>query len=135
MTSIDVELTNITKRFGSVVAVNDVSFGIRKGEFFSLLGPSGCGKTTIMRMVSGFETPTSGTIRIGEEEMQDRPAFRRPTNLVFQHLALFPHMTVFKNIAFGWRWPECRRPKPARGLGKCWILSSCPNTANGASIS
>ena len=101
MTSIDVELTNITKRFGSVVAVNDVSFGIRKGEFFSLLGPSGCGKTTIMRMVSGFETPTSGTIRIGEEEMQDRPAFRRPTNLVFQHLALFPHMTVFKNIAFG----------------------------------
>jgi spermidine/putrescine transport system ATP-binding protein len=101
MTSIDVELTNITKRFGNVVAVNDVSFGIRKGEFFSLLGPSGCGKTTIMRMVSGFETPTSGTIRIGGEDMQDRPPFRRPTNLVFQHLALFPHMTVFKNISFG----------------------------------
>ena len=77
MTSIDVELTNITKRFGNVVAVNDVSFGIRKGEFFSLLGPSGCGKTTIMRMVSGFETPTSGTIRIGGEDMQDRPSFRR----------------------------------------------------------
>ncbi|MCG8696237.1 MAG: ATP-binding cassette domain-containing protein, partial [Minwuiales bacterium] len=101
MGDIDVELRGVTKRFGSVTAVNDVSFQIKKGEFFSLLGPSGCGKTTILRMVSGFETPTEGVIEIGGEDMSRRVPFKRPTNLVFQHLALFPHLSVYKNIAFG----------------------------------
>ena len=101
MTTIDVALEGVTKKFGNIIAVDNTSFGIRKGEFFSLLGPSGCGKTTIMRMISGFETPTAGVIYIGGQDMRDRPAHRRPTNLVFQHLALFPHMTVYKNIAFG----------------------------------
>ncbi|MGM0584224.1 MAG: ABC transporter ATP-binding protein [Pseudomonadota bacterium] len=101
MSEYDVELQSVTKRFGEIAAVDDVSFGIRKGEFFSLLGPSGCGKTTIMRMISGFESPTAGRILIGGEDMAGRPPYRRPTNLVFQHLSLFPHMTVFRNIAFG----------------------------------
>ena len=126
MDSIDVELSNVTKRFGSVVAVDDVSFGIRKGEFFSLLGPSGCGKTTIMRMVSGFETPTSGVIRIGGEDMRDRPSFRRPTNLVFQHLALFPHMTVHRNIAFGLEMAGLSRAEIRTRVGEMLDLIQLP---------
>ena len=101
MTRIDVELKNVTKRFGEVVAVNNVSFTIEKGEFFSLLGPSGCGKTTILRMVSGFEQPTEGDVFIGGAVITPVPAYKRPTNLVFQHLSLFPHMSVAKNIGFG----------------------------------
>ncbi len=101
MSQIDIEVRDVTKRFGDVVAVDNVSFNIEKGEFFALLGPSGCGKTTILRMISGFETPTEGDIYIGGEVMTRVPAFRRPTNLVFQQLSLFPHMSVFKNIAFG----------------------------------
>jgi len=101
MSQIDIEVRDVTKRFGDVVAVDNVSFNIEKGEFFAFLGPSGCGKTTILRMISGFETPSEGDIYIGGEVMTRVPAFRRPTNLVFQQLSLFPHMSVFKNIAFG----------------------------------
>ncbi len=101
--SIDVELKNVTKKFGDFVAVDDVSFQVRRGEFFSLLGPSGCGKTTTLRMIAGFEEPTSGELWIGGEPMRGVPPFRRPTNLVFQHLALFPHMNVYQNISFGLR--------------------------------
>ena len=126
MTEVDVELIDVTKRFGSVLAVDDVSFGIRKGEFFSLLGPSGCGKTTIMRMIAGFETPTAGVIRIGGEDMKDRPSFRRPTNLVFQHLALFPHMTVFRNIAFGLEMAGASRDEIRRRVGDMLDLIQLP---------
>lgn len=98
---IDVELKNVTKKFGDVVAVNDVSFKVGKGEFFSLLGPSGCGKTTTLRMISGFEKPTEGEVYIRGELMTDVPPFKRPTNLIFQNLALFPHMNVYDNISFG----------------------------------
>ena len=101
MSQIDIELRDVTKRFGGVVAVDNVSLNIKKGEFFALLGPSGCGKTTILRMISGFEKPTDGDVYIGGELMTHVPAFRRPTNLVFQQLSLFPHMSVFKNIGFG----------------------------------
>ncbi len=101
MSQIDIEVRDVTKRFGDVVAVDNVSFNIEKGEFFALLGPSGCGKTTILRMISGFETPSEGDIYIAGELMTTVPAFRRPTNLVFQQLSLFPHMSVFKNIGFG----------------------------------
>jgi len=101
MSLIDIELKNVTKRFGDVVAVDNVSLTIEKGEFFSLLGSSGCGKTTILRMISGFEELTDGEIHIGGEPMKNSPPFRRPTNLVFQQHALFPHMSVFKNIGFG----------------------------------
>jgi len=98
---IDVELKNVTKKFGDVVAVDNVSFKVGKGEFFSLLGPSGCGKTTTLRMIAGFEEPTEGEVYIGGDLMTDAPPFKRPTNLVFQNLALFPHLNVYDNISFG----------------------------------
>jgi spermidine/putrescine transport system ATP-binding protein len=98
-----VELSNVTKRFGSHAAVDRVSLSIEQGEFFSLLGPSGCGKTTTLRMVAGFAYPDEGDIRIAGRVVNDVPAYRRDTNLVFQQLALFPHLDVFDNIAFGLR--------------------------------
>jgi spermidine/putrescine ABC transporter ATP-binding subunit len=94
-------LEHVSKRFGSTLAVDDVVLSIRRGEFFSLLGPSGCGKSTTLRMISGFERPTSGSIRIRGRVVNDVPPHRRDTNLVFQQLALFPHLNVFDNIAFG----------------------------------
>jgi spermidine/putrescine transport system ATP-binding protein len=111
MSQIDIEVRDVTKRFGDVVAVDNVSFNIEKGEFFALLGPSGCGKTTILRMISGFETPSEGDIYIAGELMTTVPAFRRPTNLVFQQLSLFPHMSVFKNIGFGLEMKRTPREK------------------------
>src|SRR5919205_3540963 len=101
-----VELRNVSKRFpgpsGEIVtAVRNVTMQIRDGEFFSLLGPSGCGKTTSLRMIAGFELPTEGKIFIRGKEMSQVPAFQRPVNTVFQQYALFPHMTVEQNIAFG----------------------------------
>ncbi|MBS7699643.1 ABC transporter ATP-binding protein [Chelatococcus sp. YT9] len=96
-----VEIVGVTKRFGSHLAVDDISFGIGSGEFFSLLGPSGCGKSTTLRMLSGFEAPDEGAIRIAGQDMTDVPPYRRPTNIVFQRWALFPHMSVEANVAFG----------------------------------
>lgn len=104
-----VSLTNVSKVFAGHVAVDDVSLDIRRGEFFSLLGPSGCGKTTTLRMISGFEFPTSGRIEIDGKVVNDVPAHRRNTNLVFQQLALFPHLDVFDNIAFGLRLKRVSR--------------------------
>jgi ABC-type Fe3+/spermidine/putrescine transport system ATPase subunit len=96
-----VELRNVTKRFGDVVAVDDVSLELRRGEFFTLLGPSGCGKTTTLRMIAGFERPSEGEIRIEGEDVAALPAYRRPTNTVFQSYALFPHLDVASNVGFG----------------------------------
>ncbi len=96
-----VELEGVTKIFGDVVAVDDVSLAVTKGEFFSLLGPSGCGKTTTLRLVGGFEMPTKGKVYVGGELMNDVPPYERPVTTVFQSYALFPHMTVFDNVAFG----------------------------------
>src|SRR5512145_1230470 len=101
MSNTDVELQNITKRFGDFIAVDDVSLDIKDGEFFSLLGPSGCGKTTCLRMIAGFELPSEGEIKIRGKSMGDTPPYKRPVNTVFQNYALFPHMTVFENVAFG----------------------------------
>jgi spermidine/putrescine transport system ATP-binding protein len=102
----EVVLEHVSKIFGSTTAVNDISLSIGRGEFFSLLGPSGCGKTTTLRMISGFERPTRGTIKIRGQVVNDVPPHRRATNLVFQQLALFPHLDVFENIAFG---PKIKR--------------------------
>lgn len=99
----DVVLEDVTKVFGEVVAVDHLSLSIRKGEFFSLLGPSGCGKTTTLRLIGGFEAPTEGSIYVGGQLMNDVPAYERPVNTVFQSYALFPHLTVHGNIAFGLR--------------------------------
>ena len=98
---IDVDLKKVSKWFGDICAVKDFSLSIKKGEFFALLGPSGCGKSTVLRMISGLEEPSFGCIRIQGEDMADVPPHRRPTNMVFQHLALFPHLDVYKNLAFG----------------------------------
>ncbi|HEX6221146.1 MAG TPA: ABC transporter ATP-binding protein [Acidimicrobiia bacterium] len=99
-----VTLSNVTKRFGEeVVAVDEIDLEIGDGEFFSLLGPSGCGKTTTLRMIAGLEFPTEGSVRIFGEEMGIRPPNKRPVNTVFQSYALFPHMSVFDNVAFGLR--------------------------------
>ncbi|GAB5460551.1 ABC transporter ATP-binding protein [Hoeflea sp. EC-HK425] len=99
----DLECIQIKKHFGSVRAVDDVSFEIPKGSFFSILGPSGCGKTTLMRMIAGFESPTSGDIRIKGKSVIGTPPNRRNVKMVFQHLALFPMMNVYENIAYGLR--------------------------------
>jgi spermidine/putrescine transport system ATP-binding protein len=96
-----VELAGVTKRFGDVVAVDDLSLEFGAGEFFTLLGPSGCGKTTTLRMIAGFERPSAGEIRIEGEDVAMLPAHRRPTNTVFQSYALFPHLNVEANVAFG----------------------------------
>jgi spermidine/putrescine transport system ATP-binding protein len=101
MSEYAVELLDIVKRFTDVVAVDHISIQIPDGEFFSLLGPSGCGKTTTLRMIAGLELPTSGEIYIGGQPQGYLPAYQRPVNTVFQNYALFPHMNVIKNIAFG----------------------------------
>jgi spermidine/putrescine transport system ATP-binding protein len=97
----DLEVGALSKRFGAHAAVNEVSFSVARGSFFSILGPSGCGKTTLLRMIAGFIQPDSGTIAIGGRDMADVPPNRRPVNMVFQHLALFPMMSVGENVAFG----------------------------------
>jgi putrescine transport system ATP-binding protein len=96
-----IRIQNVTKQFGDVYAVDSVSLDIYRGEFFALLGPSGCGKTTLLRMLAGFETPTQGRILIDGQDMAAVPPWKRPTNMMFQSYALFPHMTVEANIAFG----------------------------------
>jgi spermidine/putrescine transport system ATP-binding protein len=101
MPDICLELQKVTKRFGSITAVDSVDLQIQRGEFFSLLGPSGCGKTTLLRMVAGFEATTEGKILINGKDIARLPPYKRPVNTVFQHYALFPHMNVYQNIAFG----------------------------------
>ena len=92
-----------SKRFGEVAALDDVSLTVDPGEFFALLGPSGCGKTTLMRLVAGFETPDSGRVTLAGQDLAGAPPHRRPVNMMFQSYALFPHLNVFDNIAFGLR--------------------------------
>jgi putrescine transport system ATP-binding protein len=96
-----ISVQGVTKRFGTFTAVNDVTLDIYRGEVFCLLGGSGCGKTTLLRMLAGFETPTEGKILIDGKDMANVPADRRPTNMMFQSYALFPHMSVEKNVAYG----------------------------------
>ncbi|MFN2274897.1 MAG: ABC transporter ATP-binding protein, partial [Anaerolineales bacterium] len=96
-----VELIAVSKFFTDVTAVDNITLLIEDGEFFSLLGPSGCGKTTTLRMIGGFEMPSRGEVHIGGEPQGFKPAFKRPVNTVFQNYALFPHMTVYQNAAFG----------------------------------
>ena len=99
----DLVLEGLTKRFGSFVAVDDLDLTVPEGAFFALLGPSGCGKTTTLRMVAGLEDATAGTIRLGDQDITHRKPYRRPVNTVFQSYALFPHLTIFENVAFGLR--------------------------------
>jgi putative spermidine/putrescine transport system ATP-binding protein len=96
-----VSLEDVVKRFGEALAVDGISLEVRPGEFFSLLGPSGSGKTTCLRMIAGFEHPTSGRILLGGRDVSDLPPFERDVNTVFQDYALFPHMTVAQNVGYG----------------------------------
>jgi spermidine/putrescine transport system ATP-binding protein len=112
-----VELNGVTKRFDSLVAVDDLSLELGHGEFFTLLGPSGCGKTTTLRMLAGFERPSEGAIRIEGEDVAELPPHRRPTNTVFQSYALFPHLSVEDNVAFGLRRKRVSREEIRRRVG------------------
>ncbi len=103
MPDVDVRLVQVVKRFGDVVAVDHIDLEVRDGEFFSLLGPSGCGKTTTLRMIGGFEEPTSGLIELQGQDVTWLPPYRRNVNTVFQNYALFPHLSIFENVAFGLR--------------------------------
>jgi len=96
-----IEIRDVTRSYGAFKALDNASLAIREGEFFSLLGPSGCGKTTLLRMIAGFDNPTSGSIAVGGQPMDGIPANRRPTNMVFQSYAIFPHLDVEQNVAYG----------------------------------
>jgi len=102
-TALDVQLEGLTKRFDDVVAVDSISLDIERGRFFALLGPSGCGKTTTLRMIGGFEEPTAGRIMLGDRDVSGLPSYKRDVNTVFQSYALFPHLSIFENVAFGLR--------------------------------
>jgi spermidine/putrescine transport system ATP-binding protein len=106
-----IEFRNVTKRYGDVVAVVDNNLSVQSGEFLSILGPSGCGKTTSLRMMAGFEQPSAGEVFIRGQNVTGVPAYRRPVNMVFQHYALFPHLSVADNVSYGLRQ---RSPKPSR---------------------
>jgi spermidine/putrescine transport system ATP-binding protein len=106
-----ISIEHVSKRYGDFVAVHETSFEIRSAEFFSMLGPSGCGKTTMLRMIAGFEEVTTGVLRLDGVDMVGVPPYRRPVNTVFQNYALFPHLSVFDNVAFG---PRIRGADPAQ---------------------
>jgi putrescine transport system ATP-binding protein len=111
-------LVSLVKRFGATVAVDDVSLEIERGAFFALLGPSGCGKTTLLRMLAGFERPDQGRILIEGVDVAAVPPYRRPTNMMFQSYALFPHMSVEENVAFGLRQAGLQRAATARRVAE-----------------
>jgi spermidine/putrescine transport system ATP-binding protein len=126
VTEADVRLDRVTKRFGDVVAVDDLTLDIERGEFFSLLGPSGCGKTTTLRMIGGFEEPTEGTIFLGGRDVTDLPAYRRDVNTVFQSYALFPHLSVYENVAFGLRRKKVAKDEIRRRVLEALELVDLP---------
>jgi spermidine/putrescine transport system ATP-binding protein len=125
-----VELCEVTKSFGSVVAVNNLNLKIKHGEFFSLLGPSGCGKTTTLRMIGGFEIPTAGTVKIEGEVQGFKPPFKRPVNTVFQNYALFPHMNVFQNVAFGLQMQKVSKEEIKTRVNDILELVQLPGMGN-----
>jgi spermidine/putrescine transport system ATP-binding protein len=110
----DIRLEGVTKEFGETVAVDNVTLDIARGEFFSLLGPSGCGKSTTLALIGGFENPSGGRVLLGDRDVVNVPAYRRDVNTVFQSYALFPHLSVYENVAFGLR----RRREPKRAISE-----------------
>ena len=115
---IAIEMRDVVKRFGEVAAVDHVNMRIGDGEFFSMLGPSGCGKTTSLRMIAGFEYPTAGEILLNSQPIGNTPPFQRNVNTVFQSYALFPHMTVAENVAFGLEMKRVPKPESARRVAE-----------------
>jgi spermidine/putrescine transport system ATP-binding protein len=119
---ISVSVRCLTKLFGETLALDAVDLDVMRGEFFSLLGPSGCGKTTLLRIIGGFEQPTDGNVLIAGRDAADDPPYRRRTNMIFQHLALFPHMTVAENIGFGLQMKKIDAVKIAAKVGAMLAL-------------
>lgn len=119
-----VELKNVTKRFGSFTAVQDINLTVRTGEFMTFLGPSGCGKTTILRMISGFEVPSDGVVLLDGADVTEEPPYRRNVNQVFQSYALFPHLTVAENIGFGLKMKKVSRTEISARVEKAVDLVS-----------
>jgi len=125
-----IAIRNLSKHFGSVKAVDDISFDIRRGEFFSLLGPSGCGKTTLLRILAGFEVPTSGEVLIDNQPMATVPPHLRPTNMVFQNYAIFPHLDVKSNIAYGLRKKGLSKDETERTVNGALEMIKLPGYGN-----
>jgi spermidine/putrescine transport system ATP-binding protein len=126
----DVRLLEVTKRFDDVVAVDGISLEIPKGSFFALLGPSGCGKTTTLRMIGGFEEPNAGAIYLGDREVTGLPPYKRDVNTVFQSYALFPHLSIFENVAFGLRRRRVRGQELRRRVDEALELVALAGLAN-----
>jgi spermidine/putrescine transport system ATP-binding protein len=125
-----VELRNVSKRFGNFTALEEVSFDIAEGEFMTFLGPSGCGKTTCLRLISGFETPSTGEIFIGGRNVTHDPPYRRDVNQVFQSYALFPHLSVYENISFGLRMKKLAAPEIKKRVDRVVEMTSLPEFAS-----
>ncbi|HOW64107.1 MAG TPA: ABC transporter ATP-binding protein [Candidatus Paceibacterota bacterium] len=124
-----IELERVARRFGEVSALDQVSLAVRSGEFFSLLGPSGCGKTTLLRLIAGLDLPDAGSVWIGGRDMARIPPHRRPVNTVFQSYALFPHLDVWHNIAFGLRMKGVPRAEQAERVGRIMEMVQVSNLA------
>ena len=124
--SIEVEVSRLTKRYSPQVSIGPISFEVKEGEFFSLLGPSGCGKTTTLRCIAGFEALTEGSISLHGERLDDKPPHRRDVGLVFQNYALFPHLTVSDNVAFGLRLRRLGKVEIASRVSRVLQLSISP---------
>ena len=125
--SADVEFVHVTKTFNDTNAVEDLNLRVEAGEFFSLLGPSGCGKTTSLRMLGGFEDPTLGRILLGGQDVTNLPPYRRDVNTVFQSYALFPHLNVYENVAFGLRRQRIEKQEIKRRVGEMLDIVDLPN--------
>lgn len=124
------EIAGVTKRFGQVTAVDEVSLSLDENEFFALLGPSGCGKTTLLRLIAGFETPDAGSIRLDGNSLDGVRPNRRPINMMFQSYALFPHLSVRKNIAYGLKMEGVPRPQRERRVAEALELVQLTNLAD-----
>ena len=127
-------LEDLSKRFGGSAAVDKLSLDIYQGEFFALLGPSGCGKTTLLRLIAGFERPDAGRILLDGVDLAAVPPYRRPVNMMFQSYALFPHLNVEANVAFGLKQEGLPKPRSRTASPTCWRWSSSKASAGASRI-
>lgn len=125
-----VELENVTKRYGDVIAVENLDLRVEDGQFLTLLGPSGCGKTTTLRLIGGFEAPNRGVIRISGDDMSSRPAYQRPVNTVFQQYALFPHLTISQNVGYGLKHAGVSRAETTERVAAMMELMQIPDVGD-----